>query len=270
MVGVLAALSLALLSVYFREAPGGPLHDLQSAGAAVIRPFQVGAERVARPFRDLYGWFDGLVTAKDENERLRAQLATLREQAIQNQTAAQEYERLRAALAFSDLPALDRYRRVNARVIGHPSSLYEKEIVVAAGAKTGVDVHDPVISGSGGTLVGEVTSVTANTAVVTLLTDETSAVAARDLSSGAIGLLQAGPGDTLILDRVTKDKDVRRGDLVVTAGSRVGRLPSLFPSGIPIGQVTSVGQSDTEPYKQIQVTPNVDLSDLYAVAVLTR
>ena len=267
-VGVLAVLSLALVSVYFRESPGGPLHDLQGGGAAILRPFQVGAERVARPFRDLYGWFDGLVTAKAENERLRAQVEELRRQAIQNQTAAQEYNELLEALSFQDLPGLRDYRRVNTRVIGHPPSQFEKEIVIAAGRDDRVRLHAPVLSG--GALVGEVTHVARSQSVVTLLTDETSAVSARDLSSGATGLVQAGPGDSLVLDRVTKDKDVRRDDLVVTAGSRAGQLPSLFPAGIPIGYVTSVGQTDTEPFKQIQVASIADLSDLYAVTVLVR
>jgi rod shape-determining protein MreC len=267
-VGILAVLSLALVSVYFRESPGGPLHDAQAAGAAVLRPFQIGVERVSRPFRDLYGWFDGLLAAKGENERLRAEIEDLRRQAIQNETAAQEYDELLKSLAFRDLPGLREFRRVNTRVIGHPPSLYEKEVVIAAGSDSGIEVHDPAISG--GTLVGEVTTVMPSSAVVTLLTDETSAVSARDLSSGAIGLVQAGPGDSLVLDRITRDKDVRVGDLVVTAGSRVGRLPSLFPSGIPIGYVSSVGQSDTDPHKQIQVQSNIDLSDLYAVTVLVR
>lgn len=267
-VGVLAVLSLALISVYFREAPGGPLHDVQGAGAAVLRPFQVGAERVSRPFRDLYGWFDGLITAKGENERLRAQVEELRRKAIENETAAQDYDELQKSLAFQDLPGLRDYRKVNTRVISHPPSQYEKEIVIAAGSDNGIKIHDAVISG--GTLVGKVTNVTPRTAAVTLITDETSAVSARDLSSGAIGLLQAGAGDSLVLDRITRDKDVRVGDLVVTAGSRVGRLPSLFPNGIPIGYVSSVGQSDTDPFKQIQVESNIDLTDLYAVTVLVQ
>ena len=76
-VGILAVLSLALLSVYFRESNDGPLHGAQDVGATAIRPFQVGAERVARPFRDLYGWFDGMLTAKDENEKLREENARL-------------------------------------------------------------------------------------------------------------------------------------------------------------------------------------------------
>ena len=267
-VGLLVALSLALVSVYFRESPGGPLHDLQGAGAAVLRPFQVGAERVARPFRDLYGWFDGLVTAKAENERLVVENERLRRQAIENQTAAREYNRLLDSLSFHDLPSLRDYRRVNTRVIGHPPNQFEKELVVAAGSNDGVRLHAPVLSD--GALIGEVTFVQPAQSVVTLLTDETSAVSARDLRSGATGLVQAGPGDSLLFQRVTKDKDVIVDDLVVTAGSREGQLPSLFPAGIPIGSVSSVGQSDTEQWKRIQVASTADLSDVYAVAVLVR
>ena len=266
--GVLAALSLALLSIYFREAPGGPLHDAQSAGAAALRPFQVGAERVARPFRDLYGWFDGLVGAKEENERLRALVERLQQQAIQNETAAQENEQLRDALGFQDLPGIADYDRVHTRVIAHPPSQNEKELVIAAGADDGIEIHAPVLSD--GALVGEVTEVTASTSRLTLITDETSAVSARVLRTGATGLVQAGSGGSLLLDRVAKAKDVAVRDLVVTAGSRVGRLPSLFPSGIPIGEVRHVNQTDTEQFKQIQVVPLADLDDLYAVTVLVR
>ena len=71
-----------------------------------------------------------------------------------------------------------------------------------------------------------------------------------------------------IVDRVTKDKQVAEGDVIVTAGTRSKQYPSLFPADIPIGWVTSVGQSDTAPYKQIQIQPYVDFSSLDAVTAL--
>jgi rod shape-determining protein MreC len=104
---------------------------------------------------------------------------------------------------------------------------------------------------------------------VTLLTDESSAVPARDQKSGAIGLVRHGQGEgSLILDLVMKDRRIDVGDTIVTAGTRSKQYPSLFPRGVPIGVVTNVGQSDTAPYKQIQIDPFVDFSSLDAVTAL--
>ena len=93
MAGVLVFVSIVLITIYFREPSGGSLHGIQSGGAAVLRPFEVGAERVARPFRDAYGWFAGLVHAKSENARLRSEVDRLSQQVIANQTAARENAR---------------------------------------------------------------------------------------------------------------------------------------------------------------------------------
>ena len=114
-VGVLAVLSLALLSVYFRESDDGPLHGVQDAGATGLRPFQVGAERVARPFRDLYGWFDGLLGAKEENERLRAGVEDSASRRSRTRRRAGE-PRAGSCSAYQDArPAFPDYRAVGTR-----------------------------------------------------------------------------------------------------------------------------------------------------------
>lgn len=267
-VGVLAVVSLALLSVYFRESDEGALHGAQGAGATVIRPFQVGAERVARPFRDLYAWFDGLLSAKEQNEELRQRLEEAEQRAIENQTAAQEVLDLKEALAFQDLPGLRDYRRVNTRVVAQQPAQFGKRVVIAAGTSAGIKKNAPVLVA--GTLVGEVTLVTSDTSLVTLLTDESSAVAAYNIRTRAVGLVESGEGGSLVLNNVPKEKDIQRGDVLATAGSRVERLPSIFPRGIPIGFVTFVGQTDTEPDKQVQLVSNVDLANLDVVTVLVR
>ena len=121
-------------------------------------------------------------------------------------------------------------------------------------------------------LVGLVTDVTSNGAKVTLLTDQSSAVSAIVLQSGAAGVVRHGPSDSgaLSLDRVPKDELVTGGDLVITAGWRTGRLESLYPRGIPIGTVESVGQQDVDLYKRIQVSPLVNFDSLSEVIVLVE
>ncbi len=165
--------------------------------------------------------------------------------------AAQENRDLREALDYIDQPRLADYHRINTRVITQLSPQSGERLLIAAGSDSGIRKHAPVLAS--GTLVGEVTEVTPGTALVTLLTDESSAVTAFTIRTGATGIVESGEGGSLVLDNLPKDKDVTRGDLVATAGSGVERLPSLFPRGIPIATVTSASQTDTEPFKRIQL-----------------
>jgi rod shape-determining protein MreC len=266
--GVLVLLSLALITVYFRESASGPLHRTQGVGAAVLRPFEVGAERVARPFRDVYGYFHGLAVARSENARLKSEVERYRQLYDQNATAVHDSIQLKKILNYEEGPTFPAdYRPVNTRVLASPPSQFEQQIVVAAGSNQGIHRYDPVVTPAG--LVGDVTKVFSNVARVTLLTDEQSAVGAMNLR-GASGLVRHGssPGSTLILDQVTKDQVVVRGDHVLTEGTLAGRLPSVYPRGIPIGTVTHVGQSDVGLYKDVQLKPFVDFSSLESVIVL--
>jgi rod shape-determining protein MreC len=245
-VGLLVLLSLVLITISFREPTGGALHGVESAGATVLRPFEVAAERVARPFRDVYGYFAGLVHAKRENSQLRAEVNQLREQELQGRSALEQNRELRAQLKFIDSPLFPSdYRPVNTRIISWATE-FEQRVGIAAGSDAGIRQDTPIVTRDG--LVGRVTYVTGNSAQVTLLTDENSAVPARDF--------------------VRKEANVQEGDVIVTAGTQSKQYPSLFPGGIPIGVVTSVGQSDTALYKQIQIAPYVDFASLDAVTAL--
>jgi rod shape-determining protein MreC len=270
-VAVLAAVSLALITGYFRESEAGPLHDAQSIGASAMHPFEVGAERLVRPFRDAYGWLSDLFNAREDNERLKAQIELLTSQAIQNSTAATELKRLEALLDYrgSDTFPAD-YDAVGATVLADPPSRFEQWIVIAAGSTDGVRENAPVVTDEG--LVGRVTKVTRDQSRVTLLTDKESAASAYDIRTEAVGVIRhgAGSGDALILDRVPKEERVQRDDVVVTSGRRFGLLPSIYPRNIPIGIVTSVGQTDIDVHQQIQVEPFVDFSSLDSVLVLIR
>lgn len=265
--GALVLLSLVLITVSFRDPGSGALHN---AGATILRPFEVAAERVARPFRDAYAYFADLVNTKEENERLKEQLSQLRQQASQGATAQEQLDRLRDLLQFVDSPLFpSEYEPVNTRVISWIDE-FDQRVVIAAGTDHGIRKETPVVTREG--LVGSVTEVSGSAALVTLLTDESSAVQARDQRTNAIGLVRHGQGqDSLILDLVSKQQQIARGDVIVTAGTRNNKYPSLFPRGIPIGVVTSVGQSDTALFWQVQIEPFVDFSSLDAVtALITR
>jgi rod shape-determining protein MreC len=268
-VGVLVLASLVLITLSFRSGDDGPLSSVQSAGSSALRPVSVGFERVAQPFRDAYGWADSLLDARSDAERLRVENRELLQRAIQSEFARQENDYLRRLLDYLDSPRFPGdFDSVPAEVIGRPAGAFTQAIVVAAGSSNGVRVNDPVVTADG--LVGLVTRVTPDTARVQLLTDEEAAVSAIDLRTSAPGIVRHARGtrETLVLDRVRKQDRVKVGDEIVTAGWRASGLSSLYPKGVPIGKVTSVGQTDTDLYQQVQVDPFADFGSLDAVLVL--
>jgi len=268
-VGVLVLLSLVLITLSFRSGENGPVASVQSAGSTVLRPFAVGFERVAQPFRDGYGWIESLLDARSDAERLRVENRELRQRAIQSEFARQENDYLRRLLTYVDSVRFPGdFDPVAAEVIGRPAGAFTQAIVLAAGSGSGIRVNDPVVTADG--LVGLVTRVTPNTARVQLLIDEEAAASAIDLRTSAPGIVRHARGtrETLVLDRVRKQDRVTVGDEIVTAGWRASGLSSLYPKGIPIGKVTSVGQTDTDLFQQVQVDPFVDFGSLDAVLVL--
>ena len=265
---VLVLVSLGLITVYFRESSEGPLHAAQRIGVSVLMPFEVAGERVARPFRDGWAYLSDLFDAKSENDELRAELEEARDRLIAEQIAARENERLRELLGYVGGPSFPNdFEPIAARVVGRPPTPYQQEVIIAAGTDAGVRKDASVVTDDG--LVGLVTEVTSNSAKVTLLTDQQSAVSSVVLESNATGIVRHGTSaSTLILDRVGKDQLVEEGNLIVTAGWRSQRLESLYPAGIPIGTVKSVGQQDVDLFKRIQVAPLVDFDSLAEVIVL--
>jgi rod shape-determining protein MreC len=261
-------LSLVLITVYFRESASGSLHGVQSSGAAVLRPFEVGANRVAAPFRDTYGWFSGLIHAKSENARLRAEVDKLRTQAIQNVNAAQENTTLRSQLKYVGLPRFPQdYRPVPTDVISGAPNEFQQQVGIAAGSSSGIRRNDPVVTPDG--LVGKISSVAGHTAQVTLLTDANNAVSALDVKHQAAGIVSHGEGpSTLALDHVQKSQVLREGDLVVTQGFKYGPLTSIYPYGIPIGTVSGATNSEVDLYWNAQVRPFVHFDSLHSVIVL--
>jgi rod shape-determining protein MreC len=266
---VLVFVALALITISFRSPTSGALHSVQGAGSTALRPFQIAATRVAQPFRDAYDYLSKLSSAESENKRLKREYQQVRADAIRNRAAAvkaQQYEKL---LHFEGVKTFPQdYRAINVGVTSFPGNSFTHSLEIARGSSSGIRLNSPVVSGDG--LVGIVSNVFPDSAVVTLITDPSSFVAARDLRTGVRGGVQAGPGGggTLELSEVPKTQVVHTGDVIVTDGTHSKQFPDLYPYGIPIGRVSYKGATDTAVFLQVQVQPYANLGSLDAVAVL--
>ena len=262
---LLVVSSFALLTATYGDQSGA----LQRGIGAVFSPLQEGADRALKPARDLVNWFDETFDARGENERLEDQLADLSARVAGADTAIAENDQFRELLELQNQGLFAGYDAVTARVIGRSPTVWYSSVRLDKGTSSGVEVDDPVVGPQG--LAGRVTSATAGTSVVTLITDSTSGVSAKVVPTGIQGVIQPEVGDPgdLVLDFIDADEPVRRGDMVVTAGWRGEGLSSLFPVGIPIGTVSRATASEQEASQQVHVRALVDLSNLDYLRVLT-
>jgi len=269
--GLLVACSLILLTAYFGESAGGGLHAMQRGFLEVVSPIQEGASRALKPVRDLFGWFGDTLDAKKERDSLRKQVAQWRAQAIANEGARRKADELGRMVKLDGDLGLGEMGPVTARVTGRSPTVWYSTITINKGSSDGVRPYQPVVTGDG--LVGTVSlNVAGHSAIVQLITDSKSGVAAAINDSGVTGIVQPAVGapEDLRLEFIRHADRVRKGENLVTAGTSAGRLPSLFPPNIPIGRVTKVDQDEVDLYQRVHLRPFASLRRLNFVQVLTK
>ncbi len=270
----LVCVSLILLTAYFGESPSSPLHSIQRGIVQVLSPIQEGASTVLSPFRDVANWFSDTFHARSQVVQLRKKVQKLTDELAAAQNAEILNRQLSKQVHLDSKLNIDSYRPVTADVIGRDPTLWYETIEIDQGSNDGIQVDDPVVGD--GALVGKVSTVAPSVSIVQLITDHAVNVAAQvQDQNGDTGLLipaVGNPNELLLQDLpriVPGQPGPQLGQLVVTAGYKAGPLNSLYPRGIPIGQVSNASENSLINNNEVQVSPAADLRHLSVVQVLT-
>lgn len=204
-----------------------------------------------------YVWLQGV---EQERNELQAKLDELEKQNSMLIELAHENDRLRELLDFSSATNLT---GVASQVIGRNPSNWYQTITIDKGSDDGIAAGMPVVDGYA--VVGQTTAVSASSAVVLLLTDNTSAIDALVQTTRAVGIAEGTLSAELKLSYVVKDPPVQIGDRVLASG-----LDGVYPKGVLVGLVTEVDASDKGMFQHITVRPSVDTNRLETVLVLTH
>lgn len=262
----LIVLGFILLTFTFGSGSG----STGGAVGTVLDPITNGASRALKPARDLVNWFDETLAARGEKERLTRELEEARGQAIAGQVALEDNRQLRKMVNLKETGKIpDAYDPVTVNVTGRSPTVWFTTVNVNAGSSDGVAVNDPVISGDG--LVGRISSVSRSGAVVSLISDSSSAVSSMILPGGAQGVVRSKVGDpnTLVLEFLDETRNVSAGQTVVTSGWRGEGLSSLYPRGIPVGEISRAPIDEREAIQSVELRPFADLRNLDLLQILT-
>lgn len=255
---VLLLTAAAVITVDFRQRPGGPVDRLQRVATSVFGPMQRAVTGILRPVGDAFGGIAETGSLRRRNRQLQAEVDRLRAAERTTTDLLTENQQLRGALAMARRCGC---RTVGAEVIARSGSTFQWSVTIDAGSRQGIAADMAVLSADG--LVGRVVRTGAEFAHVRLVVDPSSGVAAALAGSKSPGLLRGRGERDLEMEMLHPDAAVRVGEPVVTQGYQQG----VFPPGLPIGVVAAVPPA-RDLVRRLRVRPFADVDSLDVVAVV--
>lgn len=237
----------------------GALSPFQGLFLRVASPVESVMTTVFRPVAVVLSRANDVSSLEEENRQLRLENETLRAQLLEKEEQTAELADLRQALGI--VAEASEWSPVAATVVSRDPSPFSDVVRINQGSSAGIRSGMVVLS-AGGSLVGTVTDVFEDQAFVRLITDSRSAVNAQVFETRIDGSLQGSPRKELRL--ALAQGDINAGDAVVTSG-----IGGNYPAGLPIGRVSQVSGSPQDAFRDVKVEPNVRMSTLRTVLVLT-
>lgn len=243
-----------------------PVQDLRGGINFALAPIR---EALTGGTRAVGSVFAGIADLDQLRQQVQAQaerIQQLEEANLQLPVLQTDNQKLREALRVDR--SLD-HETVTAEVIFSDPSSLERVITIDRGTDDGLFQGAAVLS-PGGSLVGSITELGGNWANVRLVSDTRSVVVGRDVRSRATGEVHGNLSAPLQMLNVPFNQDLRVGDLITTAGIRLGReARSQYPRDLVIGSIVTVDRETSGITISALVQPAADLDGLELVFVIT-
>ncbi len=155
------------------------------------------------------------------------------------------------------------FTAVAADIVGQNSDSAEKMVIIDVGNEAGIKLGQPVVAGDG-ILVGTIAKIEKDIAMVRLINDNQSKIAATILNrDGSLGIVEGGYGLSVRMNFIPRNEIVLIGDKIITSG-----LEQAIPRGLLIGEVAVAENEAYQPFQQAVLTTAIDLAKLTIVSVL--
>jgi len=230
----------------------------------LMAPLKAGAKALTQQAEQFYGYMFNYESLAAENEALKARIADMEDEARQADSYQRENQRLRLLLDLTSTH--EDYELVDAYVIAWSSTDWSSTVTVNKGTNAGIQLDMCAITANG-EVVGLVTEVGENFAVVKTVLDSSLEISATIASSGYRGMVtggyKSGRKDLLKMDYLPSGSIIRNNDQVVTSGSTV------YPRNLIMGHIVDAGFDETGVAKYAIIEPAADLGRLEQLFILT-
>ncbi len=231
----------------------------------VLAPFRAAGTSLTKTAERYYSYMFRYEALEAENEALKKQVAELQDTARKADATERENTRLRNTMKL--LESHDTYEEVDAYIIGWSSTDWSNTLTINRGTSAGITENMVAITDNG-EVVGLVSQVGPNFAVVKTVLDSTLEISATIATSGYNGMVSGGyiEGNDkyLQMDYLPSSAIIRNKDQVVTSGS------TLYPRGLILGSVVDAGFKETGVAKYAVLKPAAEISSLEQIFIVTN
>lgn len=260
---LLASSALLILSLHLVTAgvhPGDLAAKPESIFLEIVRPIDAGFVHFTSGASGLVNDYLALVHVREENARLRIELARVKSDRARLAELEAENRHLSELLELKDVLGLN---AVAANVIGSDATGLSHTLILASGEDDGLRPGMAVLSNQG--VVGKIIAVSPHASRVLLIDDHNSALDGFVQRTRARGIVAGLVDDGLILKYTDRSQDIRAGDTVVTSG-----LDGIFPRGLLVGTIKSVHREGPGLFLNVSIAPAVEFRGLEQVLIVTQ
>lgn len=231
----------------------------------ILSPFFNVLDSTGNYLSGIYQSFFQSKELLEENQRLKEKLSEQIMVNISLNEVAKENKRMREIYNL-DSALIDELELLGSRVTGQAPSSWEQRIMINQGSNQGVKERSPVVCFNG-YLAGKIINTGVNSSQVMMANDPDFSVGGRVSreSSRASGVVRGQPGETgqLIMERISWDADIKKGDLIITSG-----ISDQYPRGLPIGEVKEVFSDNFGLSQSAYIDYNIGNQDLEEVLII--
>ena len=237
-------------------------NGISSSVSTVVSPLQKIVYNINSRVKETVDFFLNFSEVKLENEELKKKNTKLANELIEYESLKDEVERLREALNFTE--SKNNYKYVGVNIIGYSGNSLSDGYIIDKGSNDGIDKNMVVVSSKG--LVGKVTKVASNFAIVQSILNENIAVMdqqTREATGVLQGLSDKKDNNMTVVYNLPISSDVKEGDIIITSG-----LGKIYPKEIPVGTVVSVEEDNVRVMKSAVVEPFVNFNEVEELFVV--
>lgn len=210
--------------------------------------------------QSLFAWVPNPVALKSENTALRELNLQLSIESSRFRQSMVENSTLRRML---DLPTLTTDKLIAADIVGKTTTELRNYATINKGTEDGIREGMCCITDAG--LVGNVVGASPHFAVVQLLLNRDTRVAAKVYRTRVDGIVHWEGEITLSLKDVPRTFDVKENDLIITSS-----YSARYPANIVVGTVQKVEVEPNSLFKHIVIEPAVNFATLEQLFVIDK